>query len=252
MFLSLTQKHKVTSFEIDNHGFLKLSGLFELLQDNAYNNATLINCGYDVMKNLGIFWILSRIKIRLERVPRWNDEISLTTWPRGFDKLFGVRDFIVRDSEDHPIITATSYWLIIDAKTYMPRRLSTTPLQFPDIHSTPKALDEPLSKLESLHPMKEEFVRKIMISDIDVNHHVNNARYLDFIQDAFHPDGIRMDRLESIQVNYNGESRIDDQISIRKSGSGEDFSVELLNADSGKSVLFSSLKFKNQINTVIV
>src|SRR5512140_3295510 len=75
----------VRSYDVDSAGKLRLSSLFNYFQETAGKHATHLGAGYDVLRGLGLFWVLSRAKIRVHRLPAWGESVRLTTWPKGLD-----------------------------------------------------------------------------------------------------------------------------------------------------------------------
>ncbi|RPH32985.1 acyl-[acyl-carrier-protein] thioesterase, partial [bacterium] len=73
----------VRSYDVDSTGKLKLASLFNYFQETAGKHATHLGAGYEVLRKLGLFWVLSRAKIRIHRLPAWGESIQLTTWPKG-------------------------------------------------------------------------------------------------------------------------------------------------------------------------
>jgi medium-chain acyl-[acyl-carrier-protein] hydrolase len=106
--------YKIKSYDVDCEQKLKLPSLFNYLQEVAGNQAESIGVGFEVLKQKNLFWVLSRMKIQIHNMPKWNDEIIVYTWPKGIDKLFALRDFEITNNEGKLLISATSCWLLID------------------------------------------------------------------------------------------------------------------------------------------
>ena len=56
---------------------------------------------------------------------------------------------------------------------------------------------------------------EVRYSDIDVNAHVNNARYLGWLLDSYPPEHHRKAELASCEVNYLGEAGCGDRVLLR-------------------------------------
>ena len=58
------------------------------------------------------------MKVSYLSSPKWEDEVELTTWHKGREGVFSLRDFeITPAGGGSPLIQATSSWLLIDAGT---------------------------------------------------------------------------------------------------------------------------------------
>jgi len=62
---------------------------------------------------------------------------------------------------------------------------------------------------------------KIKVSDLDVNLHTNNVRYLKWAADSYSLDFLMNNIAKSAEINYLAESRFDEEIIIRTSVKNE-------------------------------
>ena len=58
---------------------------------------------------------------------------------------------------------------------------------------------------------------RVKVSDLDVNHHTNNARYLNWATDTYSLGFLMKNESYSAEINYLAESVYDDEIAIQKS-----------------------------------
>jgi acyl-ACP thioesterase len=170
------------------------------------------------MTELGQGWILSRISVLMERRPRQEELVTVRTWPRGWEKLFAIRDFDIRDAADTPIVRARSCWLIVDIERRRPLRPQATMEKLP-LNPGLDALPGGGSGLDALVAAAEKAgERRAAYSDIDFNGHMNNARYVEWIQDISDRDagpsalvGAKTMRLD---INYLSEIKLGEPIEL--------------------------------------
>ncbi len=208
---------QVKSYEADADGNLRLHVLFHYFQEIAGNHAASLTVPYEELKRLGLFWVLARIKVGVVRMPRWRDVALLSTWPKGVDGLLALRDFRMTDEQGHPLVVATSAWLLLDTARYRPQRMSMLPYDWP-LNEHDHALGERLEKLKLPEGLPERFEKKVMQTDLDVNQHVNNAEYVRWIIDSLDAHG--PGSLKTLQVNYLEEAVLGDAIVVRSGGEG--------------------------------
>ncbi len=208
----------VRSYDVDSAGKLRLSSLFNYFQETAGQHATHLGAGYEVLQRRGLFWVLSRAKIRIHRLPAWGESVRLTTWPKGLDGVLFLRDFQLSSDQHGPLVDSSTGWLLLDAKAYKPHLPGALPATLPP-NIRGHALEEQLRKLKPFDDLKLEYERKVLASDLDVNHHVNNARYIDWIMDCYAPDAGESRAVHAMQVNYVGEATYGDVVHLYK---GED------------------------------
>ncbi len=202
---------RVKSYEADAHGVLKPHSLFSYFTEVAGNHATHLGYGYHDLQHAGYFWVLSRILVEVDRMPRWDETVYLETWPKGVEKLFALRDFLMTGRGGETLVSATSAWLLLDTGRSRPHKIDVLPAGIPiraGVHAIP-SLPEKLGTMESLAKCAEH---RVMPSDLDVNNHVNNAEYIRWIADCAGGGGTPA--LSSLQVNYLDEALLDDTVEL--------------------------------------
>ena len=208
------EQFKIKSYETDPIGNLRICYLFNYFQEAAGNHAAQLNVGFDEMDKKGFYWVLSRIKIIINEMPHWGDEIKLTTWPKGIDKLFALRDFRITNNSGKELITGTSAWLVVDNQKFRLHKIEELGIPIPD-NEGKYAIDEELDKIKIIENIQQQFTYKIKFSDIDFVYHANNTRYPSWIMDCYDPEFHKNNVLESIQINYLEQLRFDDTIEVR-------------------------------------
>jgi len=241
-----TEEFLIKSYDVDLTGALKLQSLFNYLQEIAGNHATELGVGFDELNTRGLFWVLSRIKIIIDRMPSWRERVSLTTWPKGVDKLFALRDFRLIDAQRNTLLKATTAWLLLDRERNRPQRIDVLPIDIHRYH-VEHAIAEPLGKLKPEIDLTLRHEKKILISDLDVNNHVNNAEYIRWIVDCFDFNRLHRGTIQSIQVNYLDEALFDDTIVLSmadENGKGESYYIEGISRTSGAKVVQASIRWR--------
>lgn len=217
-FPKLEKEYTVHVYETGPDGRLSLHSLFDYLQDIASDHAVKLGYGRDDLLKNNHFWVLSRIYAEISEWPLWSDTILLRTWPRGTEKIFALRDFEVSYPDKRSVARATSSWLIINRDT---RRIQRPDNNLSTLNSDKdgdKALPRNAVKLE---PAGQNGIKSstfsVRLSDLDVNLHTNNARYLRWVTDTYGLDFIMNNVPLSAEINYLAESHFNDSISIMTS-----------------------------------
>lgn len=208
-----TKKYKVEVRDIDFTGKMKLSSLFLYFQDIAGIHAENLGIGRTVMEEKGALWVLARARVDILRYPVWNEEIIIETWPQKPNRLEFMRDFLVKSSSGDVIAKAVSTWVIIDEKTRRLRRADSIFSGYPDTIKK-RAIDCKLGGLKPKGKLDKIYSRQVRYSDIDINEHLNNAKYVDFIMDAFTIKEHKEYLVKSIEINYSKEALPGDTISF--------------------------------------
>lgn len=234
---SSTYKFQIKSYNSDLNGNLTLSSLFQFLQECAWDNARLNNFGYEYLNDRNAFWVLSRILVQMDEYPKWKDEISIKTWPKGKDGFFALRDFEIK-LNGRTIGRVTSSWLILDQTSHRPRKLD----DFNFVHENfiqESAVDRKAEKVVFKDEPKEEDIRKVYNSDLDVNKHVNNATYVRWILDSYYSKNRKP--ISEFEINFISELMLNDTFSINSFIDKEDI-FYVLKKEKSKEVCRASIK----------
>jgi len=207
------EEFKVHSYDVDFKKMATLESLCRHFQEAAWAHAEQLGVGYKKLQQENQLWVLARLLVKAERYPTWGEMQTLHTWPRAAKSVFAMRDFEMLDSSATRIVAGASAWLVLDATTRKPQRvdkLVSTIIGFSDRHALAQE-PQKLRPFESKPPMEEFTVR---YSDIDVNGHVNNSRYIGWIMDAHPVEFHRAHEVSLFEVNYLAETIGGDAISI--------------------------------------
>ena len=178
----LIQKHIIPCYQTDSNWRLKPAAFMDLAQEAANSHAAILGFGYDDLVQSRTAWILSRVNIRFIKTPLWRDEVTLTTWHKGLERLFFLRDFIMTDKDGNECVKATSSWLVLNLDT---RRLVRDPkLMDEGTTCSDNAMESPAAKVQMPKDLEPELVMDHVVSysDVDLLGHTNNAMYMNWHQ----------------------------------------------------------------------
>jgi medium-chain acyl-[acyl-carrier-protein] hydrolase len=216
--MEFKKKYRIHVYETGPDGKLNLYSLFNYLQDIASDHAIRLGFGRDDLMRENRFWVLSRIYAEITMLPVWEDSIIVKTWPNGTDKLFALRNFDVSFPDGRHIASATSSWLILDRTTRKVQRPDNILAKFySDLHPDQSPIRY-ASKIEpSAGESKETTQYRIRVSDLDINLHTNNVKYLTWVSDCYNLDFVMKNVPRSIEINYLAESQFDEEVVIKTS-----------------------------------
>lgn len=231
------KKFRVDYGDADYYKKLKMSALFNYFQDVASLHAENLGLGVEsLQESQGVTWVLVKILVRIDRFPSLNEEITVESWPIEPKKLEFERDFFVRDIEGNIIGKAISSWVIMDVGTREIRRTELFPGRFPPFNPV-RALEGRMGKIKANGHLQKVYEKVISYSDIDINGHLNNSKYIDYITDCFSIQRHGQYTVDSIQVSYISEALAGDKITFFKDISTLDEGivyVEGVDDNSGK------------------
>lgn len=205
--------HEVLSYEIDFRKRMRLSAILNLFQELANQNAERLGFGFDKLMELRCFWVLSRLRLEVERLPRWTEKVVVKTWPGGVEGLFARRDWLVEKTDGEVLVRATSAWLLVDLDKRRPLRIEQRLPGF-TFADEPSALDHDLPKLSSPAEAEAVWQHRVRYADLDQNRHVNNVRYVDWMMNAFALHEHEQHAPRSFEINILAEAQEGDDIQV--------------------------------------
>lgn len=221
----MAQSYKYTtnidSRDVDGRGQCRASALLGHMQEAATQAAEHGGFGREViMGRHNGFWMLTRMWYRIDRPLRWNDALTVHTWHRGAKGAVSYRDYDLYVG-DQKIGEGVSAWVLADVDTHKLIRLSAV-TEMAETHGGELRKEKNLNKLKSPAELEAVEERIMRYSDTDINGHVNNTRYADFVCDAMRMDKMPPERfLAEMQIGYLAECHPGEILSIR-SGVCED------------------------------
>jgi len=210
----LSKEFQIASYQLDPRKQARLTALASLFQEMAYQHASLLGFGYNDLKKNRTMWVLSRLRIKIHRYPVWDEVVKVETWHRGMEKLFGIRDFRIRDQAGDAIAVASSAWLIVDMASRRPVRADDQILQ--RSRREESVFGDPLNKIELSYENKELGSHAVLYSDLDVVGHVNNVKYIEWCIDHAQPAGSVDAEIAEFEINFMNEALPGDRVAIYK------------------------------------
>ena len=196
-----TDNIQVKFYDTDLRQNMTPFSFFNYMQDIAIRNADLNNIGWEYLRPRDLFWVLSRIKLNVIKLPKWQWDISVTTHPRGNDALFAFRDFDFTDHDGNLLAHGNSYWLLLNRNSLRPQRISES-FKGSDCCGIIKEDFPKLNKLfQTGTPIASKHIT-VEYTDLDMNQHVNNAVYAKWAASLFDLDFRMTHDLQSMQINY--------------------------------------------------
>jgi len=220
--INYIKNYKVGISDSDFTGKIKISAIFNYFQEVASTHASLLGAGFEELKNNGnITWVLVKMHVNIEKYPMWEDEVVVETWPLPAKGIQFTRDFLMKDSSGEIIVRGTSSWVVVDVKTHELKKPGTFLFDYSGTN-TERAICAIFKKINIAGEETYSHEVKIGCSQIDMNGHLNNSKYIDFIMDCFSMEQIKNNNVSSVQISYSNEALAGDIIKLYKYRSSED------------------------------
>jgi acyl-ACP thioesterase len=238
-------KIKIRAFDVDANNRLKVNTILDYFQDAASNDAERLKFGYADFVPMGLFWVLSWLKLEVSNFPKFMDEIKIQTWGKKQHKLYSIRDYLLLDSDNNIFCKGTSAWILLDSKTMKPKILTQL---FPEFNllTTQDALTDLPQKIILTNPPKQVYTTTVRYSGIDLNRHTNNSKYIEMMIDCYDEEFHNLHKLKSLTVSFNSESKFGDQLQLSlgtESSTPLIHNLEAKNISTGKSIFSAMIEW---------
>ncbi|MFZ1730716.1 MAG: acyl-ACP thioesterase domain-containing protein [Bacteroidota bacterium] len=179
-----------------------------LLQSDSYE------VGLTYYATEQVAWLLNKWDIRIQRAPVFKDDVHVLTQPMAMRRFLANRRYEISNEQGEILVEADSQWVFVDLARRRPTRIREDIFRTYGITDEVDALPTPPLPREPERGdvMREFHVRK---SDIDVNRHVNNIRYVDWALDAL-PEEIALNAtLRRLLIHYKKEVHYGEEVVAR-------------------------------------
>jgi acyl-CoA thioester hydrolase len=221
---------QIRQYECDAYSHLHNSNYVRYMQEAAFEASA--DAGYDLARynTLGHHWIIRETSIEYLKPLFYNEQVVVKTWVVDFRRVTSRRGYeFYRQAGDELVAKGYSDWVYLDSQTGVPARIPKgmmhdffpegAPESFPVRAPIPAAPEPPPGVF--CHP------HKVTWREIDLAHHVNNAVYLDYMDDAgnavLEAYGWSFQRMQAEgfaivirrnQIQYHQPALLDDELAI--------------------------------------
>ena len=211
MNVSLERDYYLRISDFDRYGRLKASSILDIFQDIAASHANELGIGFDAMMAHETIWVLSKVKFEVFSQPALYETVHVKTWPLQPDKLIFTRDYLITDKNGETVAKGTSEWVVINSTT---RKLVTIADIFPikEGFITEKLFDGKIKKVPDFEENPEPYTIQTTFCNCDINGHVNNTKYANFVYDALNPS--EGETIKTFQIDYIQEVSSGTKLSV--------------------------------------
>lgn len=211
-----TETYRVMANDVDMTGTFRIAAMMRYMQETAYRHMNGTGPTEAELRAEGRAFLLCRIIVNVHEGLVHGEDFELETWAEESRGVSFGRTFIIR-SGGRLIAESRSVWVLYDfaakrilrvddiGDAYGPEAPSETEL--------PRRLSLPEGA--ELIPLCE---RLVDYPDIDVNGHMNNTVYADFLCGNVPEIRAGEARVQTIYINYSNESKLDEILAIERCG----------------------------------
>ena len=226
---------------------------FEVCQETAAIHSDLRHLGVPDLLKQGKTWVITREKMTIARYPRRGDEVFVKTGVPQAKSFFAPRTVLGEDKDRKTLFVSSMMWAIVDYDTRMPVKVGDF-LNTMGCVTGETFVDESLRrepKIDTQRLLSKQpvcvFVPRIFLFDCDINNHVNNIVYLDWLLRTL-PVSYVKDHLPSmIDIMWIREVFVSDSIEVKMYEIEKDFYGFIMRREADNAnVCTAEIRFKEK------
>ena len=221
--------YRLLSSDVDAGQRLRLSRLFTFLQEASIAHTTELGMGREKTLDRGLLWIVTLQQVQVARLPVYDEDVKLLSWPGETMHLYFPRYYRMEDRAGRTLLTGSALWALMDRESRK--------MVFPEDHGVrihgetgEKPLPLPAAPKPAKDGEKEAFT--VPYSYVDLNGHRNNTRYLDLSEDRM-PADLRARPIREVRAEYSGEAKLGETVDLTYGRQGDAF---LLSGDRARKL----------------
>ena len=206
--------------DCDLNGAWRFSAILATMQEAAGAHCTGMGWSRERMLSLGTAWVLVRTEVRMNRYPTVGEEVTVETFHREARHRLFPRYFILTDGEGKRIGMSSTLWMLMNLETREAVSAESLGMVLPDNRD----MTPPMPMPALISPVEGETKRSVyraVYTDLDVNRHVNNTRYADWLCNQLGEKLLTEKEIGRMILDYNAEVLPDQEITFRVTQSGD-------------------------------
>lgn len=200
-----THAHLIDFSECGPDGKLTLVALCRIVQKAAMAHSILGGISFEDLQIFHQAWVLHKMRIEVQSLPRWQDEIEIRTWIQHLEGTQSVRNYELY-FKGSKLVGITTLWVIINTQKRRPEVMSL-PHQHFEKFSDRKATSgdfEKISNQLTYEVIKED---SVVYSDLDMVVHVNNVKYIEWLFNAIDYNQLMSQRVCTLDMVFKKEMK---------------------------------------------
>ena len=205
-----SERFALRTSDFDMNGKIKPSAVLDLFQEVAGTHANKLNIGFENLIEKQLLWVLVKVKFEVVNDIKMHTAVIVKTWPLKPSRVTLQRDYLIEDENGNVLIKGTSEWVTMNIET---RRLAISNDIYPlEEFCDDRAFEEKISKIPDFETQKENKISPTPC-EIDINLHVNNIRYADYVMNLVGFDPQK--DIKQFQIDFHREVKMQDNLCIK-------------------------------------
>ena len=203
--------YTVETIHLDRFGRVKPSVMLYFAQEAATGHCDQLALDWNTLAKKRLFWAVIRHRLQVNRPAVAGDVLTVETWPMPTTRSAFPRATVAYDQKGNEVFRSISLWILMDVDT---RAMVLPGKSGIDLEGLIRGNE--LTAPSSILPKADQyrFTRKVCYTDLDRHGHVNNTRYLEWVDDLLSSDFHKDHTLKELSVCYLNEAKEDQTIHL--------------------------------------
>lgn len=247
----LTRQYKLTAADCNAQMELPLSALVQNIIEVATDHANLLGVGYDRLVEDGNAWVLIKLSLEMERMPRVGDDYVITTWVEDFNRHFSRRDFeisVAAGDGNEVIGHVVSMWTVINSATRKAVSLDGVGNldKVKNPHGYVAAKAPRVKPRDIMEASTKRYDYRVAVSDTDSNRHLTSMRYIQLMVNLWKLHHYDNNLISNFEIAFNNEARYDDTVTLSRLDLDNDGNAACLMSRGEAPLAMSTISFKKR------
>lgn len=222
---------------------LSYTGLVTLFMDIASEHGEDLGLGRKDLLEKGLFWIVSKTKVKIYALPEMLEPVTLCTWPEAPGRIRCNRYYTL-SSQEKILAEGKNEWAMLEAETGRPHKIDGLyPENFE--HCNDLVCDTPFTKIsEDFSEFRKIKTHTVTSADIDGSHHMNNLAFLRAAFGIYSCKELSEMKVDEIEISYRAQCYEGENLEIKERVLENSRQIAILKEDK-KAAAVINISFKD-------
>lgn len=207
---SYEQTFPLRTCDFDRYSRILPSAVLDIFQEVAGAHANELGIGFEKMLQRDLMWVITKVKFEILKNPETHTSVKVVTWPLCPSRVTLQREYEVYSLSGELLIKGSSEWVFMHAtlRKFMPANDVYPPIKFLE----KKSFEGKFTKIPKCDFDENYVLIKPQFCDIDLNGHVNNTKYANFVLNQLCPKENR--EIGVMQIDYHREVKFGESLRL--------------------------------------
>jgi len=208
-----SREFHIFGYDADHNCHITIPKLLCMMHETAWSHVSYLKKGWQELQEDGLFWALAKLHLKIHKLPKWNEKIRVDTWAKERESIMFLRDYEVFSETGELLCCAISEWMLVDFRLNKIVRLEklNTHLDYPKDRI---AFEGRVPRLPRINIPENPIFQPVVISDLDMNQHMNNASYVRWVFNQLSYDFYNQHQVKEVIINYVNQLKPGDEYAI--------------------------------------